>query len=43
MRHNLDRNNDRVAIYNPFLTKSTQLVKSVNERGRMVGWQKNVC
>lgn len=25
MRHNLDRNNERVAIYNPFSGKATQL------------------
>ena len=43
MRHNLDRNNERVAIYNPCSGMATQLIKRANERGGIVGWQKNVC
>lgn len=43
MRHNLDRNNERVAIYNPCSGKATQLIKRANEIGRIVRWQKNVC
>ncbi len=43
MRHNLDRINERVAIFNPCSGKSIQLIKRANERGRMVRWQKNEC
>ncbi len=43
MRHNLDKSNEQVAIYNPFSGKATQLIKRANEIGGIVRWQKNVC
>lgn len=43
MRHNLDRSNERVAIYNPGSKKAIQIIKRANKRGGIVGWQKNVC
>ena len=43
MRHNLDRINERVDIYNPCSGKATKLIKRANKRGGIVGWQKNVC
>lgn len=43
MRHNLNRNHERVAIYNPCSGKTIRLIKMANGRGGIVGWQKNVC
>ena len=43
MKHNLDRGDERVAIYNPCSGKATQLIKRSNKRGGIAVWQRNVC